>query len=77
MSKTERAPFVDLALQDKNRFDEEKRQFDAQGFFIDKDGHNSHDLMIEKKKLNANVIKPKKVMTSFMYFVKTNLTLVR
>ena len=60
MTEKERAPFFDMFNQDKNRYADEMRQFDEQGFFINQQGVNSRTLTFEKATLQDHVIQPKK-----------------
>ena len=91
MSDTDKAPYMEKYKQDHIRYEKELKQFETQGYFIDKNGVDSRT-MTPKIKIKRNFkntpsqsqkpyfenqdIKPKKVSTDFMLFVKENAKLV-
>ena len=81
MTEEEKKPFVDEAATDQDRFDREMKQFKETGFFTNSQGVNSADLPRVKAKIKKSaksaskdsepqILKPKKAMVSFMFFVK-------
>jgi hypothetical protein len=56
--------------EDKIRFQKETEQFKNEGFFINKAGVKSTDILPELKDFPKETVLPKKIMTPFMYYLQ-------
>ena len=69
LSEADRKIYFKKAVSDRARYENEMKQFNTQGFFINAKGENSMDIFKDRK-LGKNVIKPKKVITPYVSFAK-------
>ena len=71
MSDTEKAPYMEKFKQDRIRYDEELKQLQTQGYFIDKNGVDSRTMTPKfkiKKRFKKHMKKNKPSKSQKMYF---------
>ena len=61
---------------DQDRYEEQLKEFETKGFFLNKDGTKALETD-PKKKYGKNVVLPKKARNAFSYFVSKNVGLVK
>lgn len=71
MGDKEKEPFKKLNESDKKRYEDEVAQFEAKGFFVNKDGVSSLDLAMSNPKFKPEVVQPKRVSTPYQCYMKS------
>lgn len=70
MTDDKKAPFNEAANQDRVRFENETKQFEENGFFINAQGVKSTDIKPELKHFSADTVMPKKKSHVFCFYMK-------
>ena len=71
MTEDEKKPYYEMQEADRRRFNKEMQEFEEKGFFVNSEGVKSTDLALSKPKFKDNVVMPKKVLTPYTNFVKS------
>ena len=71
LSDVEKEPFAQMHKNDVIRYENEKKDLETKGFFIDQEGQDSRVLGKKIAAKNAPV-KPKRVKSAYMLFVIEN-----
>ncbi len=69
--------FETLYEKDKIRYKKQCDEFEEKGFFIDKNGIKSSDLMLSNPKFLRGVVLPKKLNTAYIYYLKDQFILIK
>lgn len=77
LTDKDKEPYVKLNEADKKRYENEMRQFEARGYFINKDGVSSLDLALRNPKFKPDVVTPKRISTSYQCFMKTQFDIIK
>lgn len=80
LTSEQKQQYVDLAAEDKQRYQNECKQLEKKGYFINKEGVNSKDLQKTKDKgqkkrdssEKKDVVLPKRPMSAFFFFGNSN-----
>jgi len=69
MNDAAKKPYTDLATQDKVRHDDQMKSLSSKGYFLLPDGKKSSEM----HKGSKSDLKPKRVASSYMLFLKENI----
>lgn len=76
LSDDQKKQYVIMANQDKQRYERELKEVKAKGYFINKDG-NKIIPTEQKKAFEDDVTKPKKALSTFIFFCNQNRAILK
>jgi len=72
LSDSQRKKYDDLNKQDIKRHEKELKQLETKGYFVNKDGVKSTDMLKPKFKYPEGTVMPKLAVTAYKFYVMEN-----